>query len=145
MAQKNSAALLHHMMLAKRKRLLDALAKSAYGHSDENVQMSETRIYVGLNDAETRQQKYETGQYLDVLKDVCKKYRVAFSVDIEEGGYYHEDGTYTEENSLVLVLIGTEKETVQGIAKDLCTIFHQESVLVTENYVNGYFAVGNGS
>ena len=60
-------------------------------------------------------------------------------MDIEEGGYYHEDGEYTEETSFVLVLINTEQDKVQGIAKDLCRLFHQESVLVTENVIDGRF------
>ena len=47
---------------------------------DGSVQMTETRIYIGLNDAETRKQEYGTGMYLDTLKEICRKYRAAFSV-----------------------------------------------------------------
>ena len=47
------------------------------------------------------------------------------------GGYFHEDGRYTEENTLVLILIDTPEKTVMEIAKDLCAFFHQESVMVT--------------
>ena len=101
--------------------------------------MTETRIYVGLNDSETREQKYGTEEYLGMLKDICRNYHAAFSVDIEEGGYYHDDGEYTEETSLVLVLIDADPEVVQKIAKDLCAYFHQESVLITENHVDGCF------
>ena len=64
---------------------------------------------------------------------------MAFSVDVEEGGYYHEDGEYTEETSLALILIDTERDTVQKIAQELRTRFHQESVLVTENRISGLF------
>ena len=106
---------------------------------DGNVKMTEHRIYIGLNDAETGEQKFETERYLETLKEVCRNYQAAFSVDIEEGGYYHEDGQYTEETSLVLVLIGIDREKVQGIAKDLCALFHQESVLVTEDVIDGRF------
>ncbi len=133
---------MNHMMVMKQKQLSEAAAHSSQpfsGHHGPDFQMSETRIYVGLNDAETREQKYETEEYLAALKDVCKKFHVAFSVDVEAGGYYHEDGEYTEENSLVLILIGTDQETVRKIAGELCTVFHQESVLVTENSVNGFF------
>lgn len=145
MLHKNTAALLHHMMLKRHKQLLESAVRHASGHEDEDVRMSETRIYVGLNDSETRQQKYETEQYLEVLKNVCKKHHAAFSVDVEQGGYYHEDGEYTEENSFVLELIDTDKKTVKSIAKDLCTIFHQESVLITESDVKGYYVAGADS
>ena len=86
-------------------------------------------------------QQYETKKYLDVLKDVCRSYKVAFSVDIEEGGYYHEDGEYTEETSLVLVLIDADDDIVKKIAVDLRRLFNQESVLVTKNRVGGCFIV----
>ena len=101
--------------------------------------MTENRIYVGLNDSESRTQRFETDKYVDVLKNICKSYHVAFSVDIEEGGYYHDDGEYTEENTLVLVLINTERDLVREIAKDLCVFFHQESVLITEECKDGFF------
>ena len=145
MIHANTAALLHHMMAAKRKHLLEAAVKAVSERHDEDVHMTAMRIYVGLNDSETKEQLLETERYLSILKDVCKRYRVAFSVDLEEGGYYHEDGEYTEENSLVLELIGTDKETAQRIARNLCSVFHQESVLVTETSVNGCFVVAEAS
>ena len=39
---------------------------------NEKVMMTETRIYVGLNDAETREQKFKTEKYMSILKNVCK-------------------------------------------------------------------------
>ena len=106
---------------------------------DGAVFLTETRVYVGLNDKESKKQEYETGKYLDLLKKICRDCHAAFSVDVEEGGYYHEDGEYTEETSLVLVLIDAERETVRKIAEALRAAFHQESVLVTENRISGYF------
>ena len=145
MGRRNADALIHHIMVQSHYlnnsiRPLSGLRPDSQPDSKEDgsVQMSETKIYVGLNDSETREQKYETKKYLNILKNVCRNYHVAFSVDIEEGGYFHEDGEYTEETSLVLVLVDADKDIVQNIAKDLCTFFHQESVLVTENCVNGY-------
>ena len=37
------------------------------------------------------------------------------------------------------MLIDADRNIVQEIARDLCTFFRQESVLVTENRVDGYF------
>lgn len=122
--------------------------RSAFGYRNDltrspdqggNIQMTETRIYVGLNDAETREQIFETEAYVEILKDVCRSHHIAFSLDIEEGGYYHEDGEYTEETSLVLILVEADPDTVQAIAKELCARFHQESVLITEDRVSGRF------
>ena len=58
---------------------------------------------------------------------------------VEEGRYFHDDGRYTQETTLVITLIDVEKKLAKEIAKDLCAFFHQESVLVTESEINAYF------
>ena len=101
--------------------------------------MYETKIYVGLNDSITLKQEHDTETYVSILKNVCTSYRVAFSFAIENGGYIHDDGQYTQETSLVLSLIDADREKVNEIAKDLCVFFHQESVLITENEIRAYY------
>ena len=88
-------------------------------------------IYIGLNDSETGVQKFDTEKYLSILKSVCRSYRVAFSVQTINGGYFHEDGRYTEEETLMLGLMNVPEHIVMEIAKDLCAFFNQESVMVT--------------
>lgn len=140
----NRRALIYHIMKGLEKNNVRAFSSSSddllYDRSADGViRMIETRIYIGLNDAETKEQKYDTEKYLGILKKVCQSYHVAFSVDIEDGGYFHEDGTYVEETSFVLLMIGTDREVVRKIAKDLCAFFNQEAVLITENQLDGYF------
>ena len=101
--------------------------------------MIETKIYVGLNDSITKNQIFETEKYISILRNVCFAYHMPFSFDVEEGGYIHENGEYTKETTLILVLIDAKEETVNEIAKDLCVFFHQESVLITEDRVRTYF------
>jgi len=96
---------------------------------------NETRIYVGLNDSETRKQKYSIRTYATVLKQVCYHYHVPFSFTLEQGGYFHEDGDFVQENSLVLTLIGIDEKVTLDLAQELCSLFHQESVLVTFDHV----------
>ena len=93
--------------------------------------MKEYRIYVGLLDPVTRKQKFETDRYKSLLRNICRSYGTAFSVQVIEGGYFYEDGTYAEEQTLVITLIDVPEETVREIAKDVCAFFGQESVLVT--------------
>ena len=88
-------------------------------------------IYVGLNDCESHDQKFDTEKYVSVLKNVCRSYHTAFSFHTITGGYFHEDGNYVEENTLVLTLVDVEEFIVIEIARDLCAFFHQESVMVT--------------
>ena len=90
--------------------------------------MIKTEIYIGLNDQQTMQQRFDTGRYVTVLKNVCKSYKVPFSFNVIEGGYIHESGEYTQETSLVLTLIDVEDSLIREIANDLCVFFGQESV-----------------
>ncbi len=101
--------------------------------------MTETKIYVGLNDSETMTQKFETTKYVSTLKYVCSSYHIPFSFSLTQGGYIHENGEYTEEETLVISLIDVDKHIINEIAKDLCVFFHQESVLITEDRVRAYF------
>ena len=101
--------------------------------------MTETKIYVGLNDSAEKRQLLETEKYISVLRNVCYAYNMPFSFAVEEGGYIYESGEYTKETTLVLTLIDADKNTVSEIAKDLCTFFHQESVLITEGIVRAYY------
>jgi hypothetical protein len=101
--------------------------------------MTETKIYVGLNDALTRLQQHNTETYVDVMKYVCKSHHVSFSFVITEGGFFHEDGAYTQEQTLVLSLIDADRQVTEAIAKDLCAFFHQEYVMITESMVNAYY------
>lgn len=150
MLHHEASAILHHLMEMRQKQFLEGAANLAKPFldqfseydNDESIQITETKIYIGLNDSHTKKQEHKTERYLSILKDVCKNYHVAFSVDIEEGGYFHDDGEYTEEVSLILVMLDADKKVVQEIAKDLCNFFRQESVLITENHVTGYFIKG---
>ena len=48
-----------------------------------------------------------------------------------EGGYFYDDGTWVEENSLLITLIGVSRKTAYAIARNVCSSFHQESVMIT--------------
>ena len=98
-----------------------------------NNQSKQTTIYIGLNDSETGMQKYESEKYLSILKNACRSYKIAFSVQMINGGYIHEDGRYTDENTLELRLIDVPDEIITELAKDLCAFFNQESVMVTSS------------
>ena len=100
--------------------------------------MTETKLFIGLNDSVTMKQEFETEKYVRILRYVCEIYHIPFSFSLQEGGYIHEDGRYTHETSLVMSLIDVDPGTVQEIARDMCTFFRQESVLVTESEVKSY-------
>jgi hypothetical protein len=45
--------------------------------------------------------------------------------------------TKGKNNVLVLTLLDVEKDIIHKIAKDLCSLFNQESILVIEDIVKG--------
>ena len=93
--------------------------------------MVEARIYVGLRDRESHEQMFDTEKYKSILKNVCKNYQAPFSLQVIEGGYYHDDGSWVDESTLLITLIDTPQKKVYEIARDVCTFFHQESVMIT--------------
>ena len=101
--------------------------------------MKEIKIYVGLNDSKTLNQKFDDAPYISILKNVCFQYHVPFSFYMSEGGYFHESGAYTQENTLVLSLIDVDENVAEEIAKDLCAFFNQESVMVTTSEIKAVF------
>ena len=96
------------------------------------------QIYVGLNDKDELKQLFSTDQFCRVAKVVCRNYVGAYSMNVIQGGYIHENGDFTEENTIVLTLVDITKEQADEIAKDLCAFFRQESVMVTKDVVSGY-------
>ena len=93
--------------------------------------MIEARIYVGLRDRESHEQKFDTEKYKSILKNVCKNYQAPFSLQVIEGGYFHDDGSWVDESTLLITLIDTPQKKAYEIARDVCTFFHQESVMIT--------------
>ena len=97
--------------------------------------MIESRIYVGLCDRDSHEQIYDTETYKEALKNICRNHKSPFSLQVIEGGYFHDDGSWVDENTLLITLIGTPQMVVYKIAKEVCTAFHQESVMITGNSV----------
>lgn len=108
-------------------------AREAQGpcHHDGAALLEETKVYIGLNDMDTKRQRAATDSYVSILKRICRSCGVSFSFSVMEGGYMHDDGEFTEEKSIVLSFIDVPQEVVDEVAKEACVLFHQESVLVT--------------
>ena len=101
--------------------------------------MVKNQLYIGLNDKITHQQMFDKQKYTGIVKEVCRNYRAAFSLTEMDGGYYQNDNSYVEEKTLCLTFFDLPKEKVMEIAKDLCTFFNQESVLVSSDQVETVF------
>lgn len=94
--------------------------------------MEKITLYVGLNDSATLEQRFDTEKYVSVIKNICRSYKAPFSLNYIRGGYFGDDGTFVDENSLEISFLAEDDETVDEIAKDICAFFHQESVLIVK-------------
>jgi len=117
------------------RRVIKAQEAQGEISREEAVTLDETKVYIGLNDMETKEQKLETERYITILKKICRQCGVPFSFDVVEGGYIHDDGEFTEERSIVLTFIDVPEEKVDEVARESCVLFHQESVLVTIDHI----------
>ena len=104
--------------------------------------MNQYNIYVGLNDQFTRKQMHDTERYVKILKHICKAYRASFTFSVQEGGYIYENGDLEHEKSLHISMLDQPEETVNAVARDLCTFFNQESVLIVQSDVKMYYMNG---
>lgn len=82
-----------------------------------NHQSNQATVYIGLNDSKTGVQKYDSQKYLSILKNACRNYKVTFSVQVINGGYFHADGRYTKENSLMLRLVDVPEKPLQSLQR----------------------------
>lgn len=97
------------------------------------------QIFVGFNDAETKRQEFTSERIGKLLENVCRGYRVGFSISDLRGGYFHEDRYFVTENSACITLIGAEDALAEAVAKDLSAFLNQESVMVLTDTVNCRF------
>jgi len=110
----------------------------------EKQQCSHYTLCIGLSDKDSKVQEFDTERFMAVVTNVCTGYRVGYSYTMSYGGYIHEDGTYVNENSILLSLVGLPENLIDRIATDLCKYFNQESVLVIRDDGTVYSVLQNG-
>ena len=93
--------------------------------------MKEYKLYIGLNDKDSLTQEFEQEKYIRVLENTCKSYRVSFCFSVIDGGYFYESGEFNLEKTLLLTFVDIDGNVVREIARDLCTFFNQEIILMS--------------
>lgn len=91
------------------------------------------KIYLGLNDKDTKQQEITIDQAVEVITKLLKDFKIEGATIIPATGYYtHNDGTIILEQSLIIELLFQDDETIKTIATALKLMFNQESVMTTK-------------
>lgn len=92
------------------------------------------QIALGLNDKDTKLQKYSTLEaYKIVTNLICARFGGG-SVFEGRGVYRHTDGSNTivSETTLFIFISGAERSAVMAFCAELRQIFNQESVMLSE-------------
>lgn len=96
-------------------------------------------LYIGLNDKDTLEQMMPTKKFIKIISKICKSQNIGFSIKSMNGGYIHNSGIYTFENSIELSIFGVTEEQIMTLAKKLKKIFNQESIIVIKEKVETTF------
>lgn len=86
-------------------------------------------LTIGLNDKDTKQQKYDTITAYKMIEQIALQYTDGTTITEQQGTYKHEDGTITHETSLALTLQFTNELTVKLIANEIKKALNQESII----------------
>jgi hypothetical protein len=92
--------------------------------------MKKYTLYLGLNDKDTKLQKFDTVTSYTLVNDIINNYLDGATISECVGYYKHEDGFIVIEKSLRIELLFANDDTVRLIVKQLKELFNQESVAV---------------
>lgn len=98
--------------------------------------ISKATMYLGLNDKDTKIQKYDTVEaYKIVTNEVASRFGGG-TISAADGIYRHADGTIVIEKTLRIELLFIERPAVVEFANELKRMFNQESVAIQWESVN---------
>lgn len=86
-------------------------------------------LTIGLNDKDTKQQKYDLITSYKLVEDICKNYVDGYTIYECKGGYKHDNGYFVTEISLRLELQFTTELTVKIIANEIKKVLNQETIV----------------
>lgn len=95
-------------------------------------------LTIGLNDKDTKQQKYDIVTCYKLVENVLKENTNGYTIYQTNGGYKHDNGEFVQEISLRVELMFIEKEKVIEIANIIKSpiVLNQETIayeIVTSN------------
>ena len=95
-------------------------------------------LYVGLNDKDTKTQKIDTISAYNLANNILLNYVEGATVTQSKGIYKHNNGNVVIENTLIVELLFTDKNTVETIAKELKIALNQESIAIQKQTIESY-------
>lgn len=87
------------------------------------------KIYIGLNDQQTKKQEIETETALIKVSEYLANHFEGATAYNAIGIYKHENGEIVRENSIVIELVFVDDQDVMTMIDHFRVVFNQESVM----------------
>lgn len=98
--------------------------------------MGTTKLYIGLNDKDTKKQEITAAQARKKIIDIVIKYFTGFSFEIIDGVYEHDDGTVVIENTVVITICTDDDLLgIGNMIEELKYELNQECIMI-EKYAS---------
>lgn len=102
----------------------------------ENNEIIMYKLYVGLNDKDTKKQEIPTKKAIDIIcKCLAKQGITGMTEYLGNGVYTHTDGTKTIEKSYIIEMFFVERIQIVNAISDIKTLLNQEAVVLCEQKV----------
>lgn len=88
------------------------------------------RVYLGLNDAETKRQEISTEDAMTIVSLFLASHYEGATVYPATGIYKHESGEIVRENSLVIELLYVTDGAIELTVQHFQKVLNQESVMI---------------
>ena len=98
--------------------------------------MKKFNLTIGLNDKDTKTQLYDDITAYKIVENILKQYLDGYTILKAFGGYKHDDGTFTQENSLRVEILFTTALQVKIICDKIKQALNQESIAVETIEIN---------
>lgn len=105
---------------------------------DDASKTTSYTLYIGLNDKDANEQLVDTEEALQTAREICIKHVGGCTIS-QATGYWGEDGTIYQENTIVCVVSGATQDEVNAIADEADATFNQNSVLVQRTDAVSYY------
>ena len=99
-------------------------------------------MYLGTNDKDTNEPVASHEECMEMAKDILIKNFGGYTIQEAEGGWINENGTESQEYTLVIYLSDTTSEQVHAVADEMIETFNQSSILIQENPTKTEFYAG---
>lgn len=98
--------------------------------------MGTTKLYIGLNDKDSKKQEITTAQAKQKIIDIVIEYFTGFSLETIDGVYEHDDGTVVIENTVVITICTDDDLLgIGNMIEELKQELNQETVMI-EKYAS---------